>query len=231
MPPKRILTTRLLKRQQRKITRKQRNSNVPRAPGGLPGFLMADLNYYQYINIDPSAAIANNTFNCNSLYDPDQSGTGHQPSGYDQISAMYSRYVVLSSTLTAWFYPQGGGANIPYAGGCNLYDGSSPYPSGAIGMLEQSNGVHLHFSKNSSTYIKIPKVIQTFSAQKWFGLTDVSDNRESVGALTNASPTRRAYFQLWAGPIDESTDVDAIYVLVHIRYHAQFYAPLQVGAS
>jgi len=226
MPPKRAI-----KYKQQKLQRKSRKVSVPRAPGGLPGFLYADLDYYQYLNIDPSASIANNTLNCNSLYDPDQSGTGHQPNGYDQICAMYSRYVVLSSTLTARFFPQGSANNTPLAGGCNTYDGSSPYPSGAITMLEQSNGTHVHFSKNSSTYITIPKIVHTFSATKWFGLKDISDNRESIGALTNASPTRRAYFLLWSGPIDESTDLDAIYVLVHIRFHAQFYAPLQVGAS
>lgn len=35
-------------------------------------------------------------FNLNSLYDPDRTGVGHQPYGYDPISNLYNRYRVIS---------------------------------------------------------------------------------------------------------------------------------------
>jgi hypothetical protein len=35
------------------------------------------------------------TFNANGLFDPDQTGTGHQPLGYDQFTPDYNRYRVL----------------------------------------------------------------------------------------------------------------------------------------
>lgn len=38
-------------------------------------------------------------FNLNGLFDPNQTGTGHQPRGYDQLSALYQRYRVL---FTKW---------------------------------------------------------------------------------------------------------------------------------
>lgn len=34
------------------------------------------------------------TFSLNSLYDPDISGVGHQPYGYDQLTTIYNRYKV-----------------------------------------------------------------------------------------------------------------------------------------
>lgn len=34
--------------------------------------------------------------NLNSLFDPDRSGIGHQPYGYDTLSAIYNRYRVIS---------------------------------------------------------------------------------------------------------------------------------------
>lgn len=35
-------------------------------------------------------------WNLNSLYDPNRTGTGHQPYGYDQIGLLYNRYRVIS---------------------------------------------------------------------------------------------------------------------------------------
>lgn len=41
----------------------------------------------------------NQIMNLNSLFDPDRTGTGHQPYGFDQLAALYNRYRVLK---TAW---------------------------------------------------------------------------------------------------------------------------------
>lgn len=35
-------------------------------------------------------------FNLNSIYDPDRSGGGHQPYGFDNLAAIYNRYRVIS---------------------------------------------------------------------------------------------------------------------------------------
>lgn len=43
------------------------------------------------------------TMRGNSVYDPDQTGTGHQPRGYDQISALYRYYSVKSSSIRVRF--------------------------------------------------------------------------------------------------------------------------------
>lgn len=41
-----------------------------------------------------SAFFADQCWNANGLFDPDQTGVGHQPLGFDQWSAMYARYLV-----------------------------------------------------------------------------------------------------------------------------------------
>lgn len=47
--------------------------------------------------------------NCGSVYDPDFSGTGHQPYGFDTYSALYKSYRVyrIGVTLEALCYPGG----------------------------------------------------------------------------------------------------------------------------
>jgi len=50
-----------------------------------------------------SAVVTNNAgqyvFNLNSLFDPDLTGVGHQPYGYDQLAVLYNRYRVIG---TSW---------------------------------------------------------------------------------------------------------------------------------
>jgi hypothetical protein len=44
-------------------------------------------------------------YNLNSLFDPDRTGTGHQPYGFDQIKAFYNRYRVLHTRWKLVFSP------------------------------------------------------------------------------------------------------------------------------
>lgn len=45
-------------------------------------------------------------FRLNSIFDPNSTGVGHQPYGYDQIMALYNRYRVLSSSWKIIFGTQ-----------------------------------------------------------------------------------------------------------------------------
>lgn len=42
-------------------------------------------------------------FSANGCYDPDFSGTGHQPMGFDQMMLFYDQYTVLASKITVTF--------------------------------------------------------------------------------------------------------------------------------
>jgi hypothetical protein len=67
----------------------------------------SQLSYAGYFNIDPSAgAPASYLFHANGLYDPDHTGAGHQPHGFDQIMALYKNYQVLSSAIEVTLFPQ-----------------------------------------------------------------------------------------------------------------------------
>jgi hypothetical protein len=64
-------------------------------PGiGFPDRLSCKLRYSQKSVFASSAAPSAQVFNINSVFDPDQTGTGHQPSYFDILSSCYSRYWV-----------------------------------------------------------------------------------------------------------------------------------------
>lgn len=66
----------------------------------VPDRLRTKLRYTQLNSItSTSGAIVQQLFNGNSLFDPDRTGTGHQPQGFDQYMLLYQRYIVKGCAI------------------------------------------------------------------------------------------------------------------------------------
>lgn len=63
--------------------------------------------YYDYTltRTIPStgAAAGNYFFSANGVFDPDVTGVGHQPLGFDQMMLFFEQYTVISSSITVTF--------------------------------------------------------------------------------------------------------------------------------
>jgi len=57
------------------------------------------LRYHEITTVVPGA-VTYYQVKCNSLYDPNSTGTGHQPQGFDQLMGLYDHYTVLKSKIT-----------------------------------------------------------------------------------------------------------------------------------
>lgn len=84
----------------------------PRNCIGMPDRLGVILKYSQQYQNTGSATPSAQVFAMNSAYDPDFSGTGHQPSFYDKIAAVYGRYYVRAFKLE-FEISQGQAATVP----------------------------------------------------------------------------------------------------------------------
>lgn len=60
-------------------------------------------------------AAATYQFRLNALFDPDLTGVGHQPMGYDQLAALYQRYRVYGCKWKVTFVSQDTGAHLEAA--------------------------------------------------------------------------------------------------------------------
>lgn len=56
------------------------------------------MNYYAVIALT-GAPVKDYYFALNNIYDPDTTGTGHQPYGFDQWMSFYYRYTVFASSI------------------------------------------------------------------------------------------------------------------------------------
>ena len=61
-------------------------------------------------------------FNLNSLYDPNESGLGHQPMGFDELMSIYEKYTVVGAKITVCFL---GDTTVPSVVGLRLIDGNT----------------------------------------------------------------------------------------------------------
>ncbi len=66
---------------------------------GFPKTRKATLTYADSVSLSASAIGVFHQFNANGCYDPDSSGAGHQPHGFDQWMAFYNHYTVESVSV------------------------------------------------------------------------------------------------------------------------------------
>lgn len=158
---------------------------------GFPSSLVTTLRYADvYTLTSTTQAVAKQVFRMNSLFDPDFTGTGHQPYYFDQIAAIYGGYCVLGAKLKAIFSP--------------ITDAiATAQPSGpmCIGILGEPNGTTsstlstlLETSGAVSTLLGGPNggsnvktLYTTYSPGKNLALGDEDD---TVQATVSANPSQ-----------------------------------------
>jgi len=204
---------------------------VPRAVGTvLPNRLNARLEYWDYQSLDPSAgAFGTYVFCPSSLYDPNYTGVGHQPMGFDQLAAVYAHYAVTKCKITVSFSPTSV-TTIPYVVGIlKSHDNGSAGPWAKV--LEQGPGVCTYELLSGGTNIPCsrPNLSLTYSAAKDAGVVDLVDSDLSAGV--GSSPVDNYYFVIFIQAADLSADPPWTALTVHMEFDALFYAKQQLVQS
>lgn len=76
---------------------RRRFTNIPNAlySTSAPRQMKVVMKYASTYTLTPAASLAaSQVFKINSIYDPDQTGSGHQPQGHDQWALIYNNYRV-----------------------------------------------------------------------------------------------------------------------------------------
>lgn len=174
----------------------------------------------QTISLNPGAAgaPAQQLFAANGLYDPDITGTGHQPMGFDQFMVIYSTYTVTASKIELFAYNKDSGTS-------QILTCIAGYFTGVVyadKAIEQGEATWVHMGPRGSN-----KEIATLS-NKW-NLKSQAGNAAGVGepvdgGSSGANPTALAYFNVIADP-NNATDTAAIDIFAVIDYDVTFSLP------
>jgi len=90
------------RRKQRAALRRQ-TKLVNRAVNPIPERYICKMKYSDTFQIT-AAGGSLYRFNLNSIYDPNRTGTGHQPYGRDQLATLYNRYRVFKCAYAITFF-------------------------------------------------------------------------------------------------------------------------------
>jgi hypothetical protein len=220
------------KKMQKNNRRKTRSSGAMLNPFGtkplFPPTRRVALAYSERVAMTEAAGGVGITyaFSLNSLFDPNATGVGAQPVGFDEISAMYGQYRVWKARVKLTF--MNATTNVSsIVGAFATYQPTAPADPNAwlcqpfckSGRIEALGSVS---STVLTMDVDIPSVL---------GLTkqQYDSDMDYVGT-PSGSPTRQAYLMLFLRGFGNTTAGSGV-CFVQIEYLTQFSRPIALNVS
>lgn len=219
------------RRRKKVITSVDRPINVLRKSYPMAAVKKVTTTYFEKsITLNPASGGAPvlHSFNCNGMFDPDHTGTGHQPLGFDQLMAMYDHYVVVGSKITVNFSNNSSLASDRAIIGV-ITDDNNSIPGDVNQIIENGKGSYAYLqplgSNNSSLSLS-----STFSPKTALGVSHPMAS-ENLRGDSSTNPTEGAYFNIWASAVNALDNPVGITCTVLIEYVAIFTEPRQLALS
>lgn len=156
-------------------------------------------------------------FRANSIFDPDQTGVGHQPYGHDTLQLMYNHYRVDRAVIVVQNASKGANTIM----GVTLTDDTTVSSSyDGVREIKGTRFAVLTDSSNTQTIQQEYKRVGTFPT-----------NGSDTGANYGANPTEEVYFDVWTEGNLVTNNTTAVALLVNITYYVTSYELRDLGVS
>lgn len=160
-------------------------------------------------------------FVANGCFDPDATGVGHQPYGWDQWSPYFHNYVVVGSKIRAYVTTDG---TVNGTTGIYLDDDNSA-PNNTGWMIESKRGSFSIINQQRSS----AKTRSAYSPKKFYNIRDIRDNVDRLGSNTSSNPSEKVFYIVWFQS-EALTSATCRFTVV-IDYIVDFSQPLSTGQS
>jgi len=151
-------------------------------------------------------------FSCNGMYDPNSSGTGHQPYYFDQLSALYDHYHVIGSKIKVTVIPNANNEDA-FKWGVFINDDTSTTAGDITAVQENSSGTVRVTPANANN---VQRMTKRWSAKKAFGGSIMGN--DSLKGTPSTNPSEQQYYTVAIQPMSAATVVT--YLDVEIEYIA-----------
>jgi hypothetical protein len=184
------------------------------------------LRYADTFSVSTGAGVAGTyVFTANGLYDPDITGTGHQPAGFDQMMLSYNHYMVVNSRMIATFV-NSSTANLV---NCAIRIAADSTPLTNINQIIEDGIVTrdlLNLSPAPNSLVTLEKSVNIRKIQGGVSITDNTDLQGNAAA----NPLEQTYFHVsvWNS---RSLAMTSVSVDVCLEFEAWFYEPRNLTQS
>ena len=183
---------------------------------GFPRQLTIRHKYCETVNITTSAGgLGSYVFNCNGMYDPNQTGTGHQPMYFDTCTGIYDHYTVIKSKCKFTFVAKNTASAANVGGYIN--DDATVSIGSFNAACEASSGKGAVIPSVSNGQQENKVVWLYWDAVKAFGPSPVTDPNLQGTAAANPTETQCFVAVIQATDLASAVACD---VMVEIEYTA-----------
>jgi len=212
---------------------KRKRKRGPKLGALLKKKMMVKLRYVDTVSLNAgSAAIVNHNFSANGIFDPDTTGTGHQPLLHDEYALLYSRYRVTSSTIKVTPIISAVTNQVPALWGCFLDDNGTLSYSSATQAIEDKTRTRqwrlmqqpLNGAQNNANN---RPVIAKFNAKR--DIAHDSDTGTAFGGNPTGVPLTQFYV-IWSGSV-LGNDPGLTEFMIELEYTCELTEPLVVTPS
>lgn len=185
-----------------------------------PAKMRTVMRYCDDVRLNPGLGnIAYHYIKCNGLFDPNQTGGGHQPYGHDICQLIYNHYRVDKAVMTL-SVAQGTTAGAIV--GIGITDDTTA--AGSINsILEQKGARFAVMTSNPSEPIRIQNT--------WTRSGVFPNTANNTDTSYGADPTELSFFQIFYRDADTSEDPPALQLFVSVEYYVTSYEMKDLGES
>jgi hypothetical protein len=159
-------------------------------------------------------------FRLNSLYDPDLTGTGHQPYGFDTLATLYFHYKVHAVTVSLRFSDPSAdgiicGANFQNPGVTTTVTGVSP------DVVMERPGMMIRDINNTGS--QVVNFTQTFQMWQLCNVTKQQFDADTsqFESAYNTNPALTPYVRIAIAALDQSS-TPTVRVQCDLAFHCHF---------
>lgn len=183
------------------------------------------------INAGPSLGSAQ-IFRANGLFDPDFTGTGHQPLGFDQMMARYRHFTVTGARIKVTIVNPGAGALVPAVIGIVVSGDSSITKMDTLEeFLEHPHRSNYKIGGNQNTSPEGDELNLQLDVAKFFGRTkSAMINSSDYRGASGSDPTELVYFHVMAITLTGG-DPGAFALVCTLEYDVVFTEPQALTQS
>lgn len=172
----------------------QKVFNTPRTSlysTGFPERMRMKHKYRESLHLTGTAgASATYIFSCNGMYDPNITGTGHQPMFFDNMAALYDHYTVLNAKITVVYIPTPQSTITSHNFVVGLLDASAFATNNSNYLGENPSMTSLVVQASSNNQVNI--ITKYWNAERVFGSRALSDSQ--LRGTPSANPSEQTYF-------------------------------------